>query len=153
MWDPSHQIDALAGVTGGRAYAHGEIEKAITQAVSDSHSSYRVAYLPPAENWDGKRHRITVVSTRKDIRILAPTWYFADLLEDVVREWKPPIPDVAITSPFDQSDIGVSVSSPEKTANAIRIRIRVDAADLMLLPRNGRYSRASLALQALCYTP
>jgi hypothetical protein len=147
-----HQIDAFAGVTGGRAYAFGEIEQAITQAIHDGWYGYRVAYLPPAENWDGQPHRIKIISTRKGVRVLAPDWYVADPLEDVVREWKPPIPDFAIASPLDQSDIAVSVLPPEKIANAIRIWIRVDAADVLLLPRNGRYS-GSLVVQAFCYTP
>jgi VWFA-related protein len=146
------QIDAFARVTGGRAYAHGEIEQAITQAVDDGRSSYRIGYLPPADNWDGKTHQIKIVSTRAGVRALAPSWYFADLLEDVVREWKPPIPDFIITSPFDQPDIAVSVSQQEKAANTVRIRARVDAADLLLLPHDSRYS-GSLTLQALCYTP
>jgi VWFA-related protein len=146
------QIDAFARVTGGRAYAHGEVERAITQAVDDGRSSYRLGYFPPADNWDGKTHQIRIVSTRAGVRALAPSWYFADLLEDVVREWKPPIPEFIITSPFDQSDIAVSVSKPERVANTVRIRVRVDAADLLLLPDDSRYS-GSLTLQALCYTP
>jgi hypothetical protein len=145
------QIDAFAGFTGGRAYAHGEIDQAITQAVKDGWSSYRIAYLPPAENWDGRLHRIKLASTRKDVRIVAPSWYLAEPLEDAIREWAPPIPAFAITSPFDQSDIAVSASQPQRAANAIRIEIRVDAADVLLLSRNGRYS-GDLALQAFCYT-
>jgi VWFA-related protein len=146
------QIDAFARITGGRAYAHGEIEQAITQAVNDGRSSYRLGYLPPPGNWDGKTHQIKIVSTRAGVRALAPSWYFADLLEDVVREWKPPIPDFIIASPFDQPDIAVSISQPQKAANAVRIRVHVDAADLLLLPHGGRYS-GGLTLQAICYTP
>jgi VWFA-related protein len=145
------QIDAFAGVTGGRAYAHGEIEQAITQAVNDGRSSYRIGYLPPSDNWDGKTHQLRIVSTRAGVRALAPSWYFADMLEDVAREWKPPIPDFIVTSPFDQSDIAVSVSQPEKAADTMRIRVRVDAADLLFLSHEGRYS-GDLTLQALCYT-
>ncbi len=147
-----NEIDAFAGITGGRAYTHGEIEQVVTQAASDRQSDYWVAYLPPAENWDGKPHRLRVVSTRNGVRLLAPAWYVADPLEDVVREWKPSIPDSVITSPFDRSDIDVSVSAPERVANTVRIQIRVSAADLLLFPRNGRYT-GNLALQALCYTP
>jgi hypothetical protein len=146
------QIDAIANITGGRAYAHGEIDQAITQAVNDGQSSYRIVYLPPAENWDGKPHKIRVVSTRSGVRVLTPSWYFADLLEDIVREWKPTIPEFVIASPFDQSDIDVTVSPPQRVANTIRIQVRVNAADLLLFPRNGRFT-GSLALQALCYTP
>jgi len=146
------QIDAFARVTAGRAYGHGEIKEAITQAVNDGRSSYRLGYFPPPDNWDGKTHQIKIVSTRAGVSALAPSWYFADLLQDVVREWKPPIPDFIITSPFDQPDIAVSVSLPEKVANTVRIRARVDAADLLLLPHDGRYS-GGLTLQAICYTP
>jgi hypothetical protein len=146
------QIDAFARATGGVAYAHGEIEQAITEAVDDGNSSYRVAYLPAAENWDGKPHRIRIVSTRRDVRVLAPSWYLADRLEDVEREWKQAIPDSLITSPLDRSDIAISVSPPQKIANTVHIEVRVNAADVLLLPRDGRYY-GSLALQALCYTP
>jgi hypothetical protein len=57
---------------------------------------------------------------------------------------------MAITSPFDQSEIAITVS-PEKLAGSLRLQIRVDASDILLLPRDGRYS-GSLTMQALCYT-
>jgi hypothetical protein len=145
-------IDGFARATGGVAYAHGEIDQAITQAVDDGNSSYRAAFLPGAENWDGKPHQIKIVSTRRDVRVSGPSWYFADPLEDVAREWKPAIPDYLITSAFDQSSIAISVSPPERIASTVHIQVRVNAADVLLLPHDGRYS-GSLALQALCYTP
>jgi VWFA-related protein len=136
----------IAEVTGGRTYSSGQIMEAIQQAVRDRKSTYRIAYLPPPENWDGKRHKITIGSTRSGVHLLAPRWYIAEPQESE------PIPKVAITSPFDQTDIAVSVSVPKSAENAQRIEIRVDAADLLLMPRNSRYS-GSIAMQTICYTP
>jgi len=140
-------IGAFAAVTGGRAYGFGQVADAIEQAVRDGKSSYRFAYLPLAGNWDAKRHKITIASGRRGVRLLAPGWYIAERQEGL-----PAIPQFAITSPFEQTDIGVSVSAAKKLDNALRIEIRVDAADLLLLPRNGRYS-GSVMMQAICRTP
>ncbi len=148
---PIDQIGAFAEVTGGRVYGTGEIQQAIRDAVADGRSTYRIGYLPGPENWDGKRHKIRAVSTRSGVHLLAFKWYAAGLLEDIAREWKPPIPEIAITSPFDLSDIAISVS-PDKVEGTLRLHIHVDAADVVLLPRNGRYA-GSLTMQALCYTP
>ncbi|MDR3698685.1 MAG: hypothetical protein P4L56_03560 [Candidatus Sulfopaludibacter sp.] len=145
------QIGAFADITGGRTYAAGEIHDGIAEAIRDGKSTYRIAYLPPAQNWDGKRHKIAIGLARGKLHLLAPRWYLAGRLEDVAREQRPPIPDAAIASPFEQSDLAVSVSAPKKIEKALRIEIHVDAAGLLLLRRNGRYA-GSVALQALCYT-
>jgi VWFA-related protein len=139
-------INALADVSGGRAYAAGEVADAIARAVRDGGASYRIAYLPPAADWDGKPHKIAIASTRRGVRMLAAGWYIADR-----DEGRPPIPDIAFTSPLEQTDIGVSVSAGKKAANATRIEARVDAHDVLLAPRNGRYI-GSLAIHAVCYT-
>jgi VWFA-related protein len=148
----SDLIGGVADVTGGRSYTSGQIEEAIRQAMRDGNFSYRLAYLPPPENWDGKMHKIALTSSRAGVRLLSPRWYLADTLEDIARERRPLIPDIAITSPVDQSGITVSVSSSRPVRGAIPLKIHVDAADVLLLPRNGRYS-GLLALQAICYTP
>jgi len=142
----------IAEVTGGRCYTAGQIEDAIRQAIRDDSSSYRLAYLPPAENWDGKMHKISLTSTRAGVHLLTTRWYQADKLDDITGERRAPIPDIAITSPLDQSDIAVLVSTPHRVQGTVPLQIRVFAEDLLLLPRNGRYS-GSLALQVICYTP
>ena len=147
----AEQIGAFADITGGRAYTSGEIHYAIAQALADSKSTYRVAYLPPPRNWDGKRHKVALSATRGKAPLLAPRWYLAGRWEDVTREQSSPIPDAAIASPFEQSDLAVSVSAPQRRDKLLRVELRLDAAGLLLLPRDGRYS-GSLALQALCYT-
>jgi hypothetical protein len=147
---PEH-IGAFADITGGRTYAAAEIHDGIADAIRDSKSTYRVAYLPPQQNWDGKRHKIAIAPLRGGVHLLAPRWYLAGRLEDVAAEQRPPIPDSAIAGPFEQSDLAVSVSPPEKLEKALRIEIHVDAKGLLLLQRNGRYA-GSVALQALCYS-
>lgn len=139
-------VAGFAEATGGRVYTYGQAADAIEQAVRDGQSSYRVAYLPPVENWDGRQHKISVASLRRGVRLLAPGRYIADRVE---RE--PAVPDAAVTSPFDQTDIGVSVASETKLEKTLRIEVRVDAADLLLARRNDR-RRGAIVMQAICYT-
>jgi hypothetical protein len=145
------QIGAFADITGGRTYASGEIHEGIAGAIADGKSTCRIAYLPPPQGWDGKRHKIAISPTRGKLQLLAPRWYLAGRLEDVAAEQRPPIPDSAIASPFEQSSLTVSVSAPKKLDKALRLEIHLDAAGLLLVPRNGRYA-GSVALQVLCYT-
>jgi VWFA-related protein len=148
---PLDQVGAFAEATGGRVYGGGQIRQAIADAIADGRSTYRLAYLPGADNWDGKRHKIRVVSARRDVHIQARRWYGAGLLEDIAREWTPAIPETAISSPFDQTDLDISVSA-EKTGTDVVLRVHVDAGGVLFVPRAGRYS-GSLTMQALCYTP
>ena len=146
----ANHVGGFAEVTGGRTYTQGEIGQAIAQAANDGRSSYRLAYLPGTENWDGKRHPLKIVCRRAGVRILAPAWYRADRWEDMVRERPAPIPDSLIKNPFDEPDISISVAPPQKKADGMRITVRVNAADLLLFPQGGRYT-GRLDLQALCY--
>jgi hypothetical protein len=146
-----NQVDGFSAATGGRAYRYGEIAQAIAEAAHDSRAAYRLAYLPDTGNWDGNRHALKMVCRRNGVRVLAPLWYKAENLEDVERELHPPIPQWVIQDPFDQPDIAISISSAGKTANGVRILVGVNAADVLLLPREGRYT-GSLRLQALCYS-
>jgi VWFA-related protein len=143
---------AIADVTGGRCYAAGEVGMALRQAIRDNGSSYRLAYLPLKKNWDGKPHKLAISSIRAGVHLLTPRWYIADNLDDIARERGPSIPDIAITSPLDQSGITVVVSASPQTQGSIPLNIHVFAEDLLLVPRDGRYS-GSLALQVICYTP
>src|SRR5581483_3291681 len=134
------EMAALADATGGRAYAFGEIAEAVTSSIADGQSSYRIAYQPSADNWDGKRHTLAISSARA-AHILAPKWYIAS------PSSASPIPDAAILSPFDQSDLGVSAALVNRA-----IQARVDPAGIVFAHTKERY-RASLVLQLICYTP
>ncbi len=97
-------------------------------------------------------HKIALTSSRSGVHLLSARWYMADTLDDIARQPRPLIPEIAITSPLDSSDIAVSVSAPHGAQGSIPLNVRVDLADLMLLPRNGHYS-GLLALEVICYTP
>ena len=145
-------IGGFAGLTGGRSSASGQIDEAITQAVHDGQSTYRAAYLAPQDGLDGRPHKLAVSSTRKGAQILAPDWYLAPTREELEAELRRPIPDAAINNPVEQTDIAISIAAPVPAGGGFRLPVRVDATDILLLPRNGRY-HGSLALQAICYTP
>ncbi len=146
----SGRIGAMANLTGGRTFTFGQIEEAITQAARDGGSAYRIAYLPRAANWNGQLHKIAVKSARGGVHLLAPDCYFAGGLQDSMSPQGPAFPDVAITSPYEQTDIGVSIATAQQQDGAARFEIRVDAGDLLLVSHNGRYS-GSVTLAIVCY--
>lgn len=146
------QIGALADLTGGRTYTFGQVHEAIEEALRDEASSYRVVYLLKPENRDGKRHRITLQCSRRGVRLLAPVWYFAQPANDAAEKKHQPIPDMALTGAFAQTDVGVSVSNSKNVYGGMQAEIRVDAHGLLFLHRNDRYL-GNLALEAICMTP
>lgn len=147
----SDHIGAMADLTGGRTYTFGQVHEAIEQALRDNASSYRVVYLAKTDDRDGKRHKITVQCSRSGVRLLAPTWYFAQPANDIAEKKHQPIPDTALTGAFAQTDIGVSVSNSKNVDGGMHAEVRVDAHDVLFLHRNGRYS-GNLALEAICMT-
>lgn len=136
------QVGAFADLTGGRVYSAGQIEEAMAQAARDAQWSYRAMYLPAAGSRDGKRHKIAVRCTRPGVHMLAPRCYVAAPVDD--REQRPPIPDTAIASAFEQRDLGLEVS------RGLPVEMQVPVDDLLLLPRNGRYV-GSVTMRAICY--
>ena len=59
-------FDDFAKVTGGKVYSN-DFEKAVSETVGASHSSYIIQYDAPRS--DGKPHKIRVTSTRKGVHL------------------------------------------------------------------------------------
>ena len=70
-------LDEFAGMTGGRPDSSKDIGGAVQQAMNDVRTSYQIGYYPPAQNWDGKFHKLRVTCTRKGVRIQTKTGYYA----------------------------------------------------------------------------
>ncbi len=68
-------LQQLAGLTGGRMYSRGEVEKAIAQSLEDGRARYKLVFDGAA---DGKYHKLRVTSTRKGVNVEAPKGYFAE---------------------------------------------------------------------------
>ncbi len=73
---PRDTLQQLTGLSGGRLYIHGEIEKAIAQSLLDVRARYQLTYGGPKAN--GKYHKLMVECSRKGVQVEAPTGYFAE---------------------------------------------------------------------------
>ena len=68
-------FDDFAKFTGGKVYPN-DFEKALSETVAASHSSYIIQYDAPRS--DGKLHKIRVTSTRKGLRLQVEQAYVAN---------------------------------------------------------------------------
>jgi len=142
-------LDEFAQITGGRPDGGKDIGAALKQAMIDVRTAYQLAYYAPAGNWDGKFHKIRVVSTRKGVRIQTKTGYHA---------WPEP-PEAraraamerAAASSFDAAEIGLRarVTQPN-AAGLVRLVMDVDANDVALAHEDGRY-QGQLELSVVSY--
>jgi VWFA-related protein len=70
-------LDILTGATGGHAFSTIDLDRAISQIEADGRANYSVEYRPPANNWDGKYHKLRVTVARKGVRLQAEHGYYA----------------------------------------------------------------------------
>lgn len=144
-------LQQFVDLTGGKLYAGGNIERAIPDAIELGRSSYRLQYAPPANNWDGKVHKVRAVTTRKGINLQSVQSYTADKAPAPVNEKDRNL--ALFESPFDSADIALSVAvSPAAQAHTMHLRITLDPADLLLTQQNDRFT-GQLSLYVVAYLP
>ncbi len=68
-------LQQIAGLTGGRMYSRGEVEKAITRSLEDARARYQLVFEGAV---DAKYHKLRVTCTRKGVHVEAPRGYFAN---------------------------------------------------------------------------
>ncbi|HEY4839379.1 MAG TPA: VWA domain-containing protein [Candidatus Acidoferrales bacterium] len=121
----------LAERTGGRAfYNSNDIEYSVRQAVDDSRDSYVLDYYPADTQWDGTFHTIKVEVNRPGVDVRFRMGYFAipDASTDPLRVEQ--MMQDAMSSPFQDTDLGLTVETHPGTANGMRqisVRIGVDS--------------------------
>ena len=133
-------LDSLASLTGGRSFENEAAGRAIAEAQTDAAGMYLGGFYPAAKDADDKFHELRVSTTRKGVRILAPSGYTADPPEDVRRSAL----DLAVGSAFDSTDIGLRVAI-EKSGNTTHFQIYVDPSDFFL-QSSGRSQTGKLLL-------
>ena len=148
--ESSVTLEQFVEQTGGKMYA-GDIERAIGDSIEGARSSYRVQYAPAANNWDGKQHKVKVVSTRKGVTLLVKQSYTAEKNPAAVNAKER---NAAIfASPFDASEIALSVAAaPGAQPHSLHLRIGIDTQDLLLIPRADRFA-AQLTVSVVAYLP
>lgn len=72
-------LQKVADLTGGRLYAAGDIEKAVTDSQRDSSGRYQIAFDPSVAATDGKYRKLRVTCARKGVHIEATKGYYADV--------------------------------------------------------------------------
>jgi VWFA-related protein len=137
-------LQQFADLTGGGMKFSGDIGAAIRQAMSDVRTSYLLGYSQPPEEWDGKFHKLHVVSTRKGVRLQFKTGYYAGA--EIPNEEQESL-EQAMKSSFDAAEIGVRGKlTPEPGGKNLRLDCRIDAADIQVV-QAGNVWVAHLALQ------
>ncbi len=131
-------MQTLANLTGGRLYTANNIGKAVTQATDGWRGTYTLGYIPPAESWDGKQHKLKISSTRRGIELLAPESYQADR-PDTTEAMRNALQS-AVSSPFESPDIRLRVNAEKtKIPGMYNLQIRVHYDDALVTEKDGRF--------------
>jgi VWFA-related protein len=131
-------LQTLANLTGGRLYTANGIGKAVTQSADGWRGSYTLAYVPSAESWDGKLHKLKIASTRRGIDLLSPDSYYADR-PDTTESMRNALQG-AVSSPFDSPEIRLRVTVEKtKIPGMFNLQIRANYDDALVTEKDGRY--------------
>ena len=135
-------LEQFAGLTGGRAYGTVDVAGAIAQAASDARMSYLIAFDPPLDKWDGKYHKLRVVSSRKGVRLQTKQGYYAFAADAHDGNQEKAAIDAAMLSPFDLAEIGLyaQLKPSGRGPHSINLEARVDAADVVLAQTGDRFA-------------
>jgi VWFA-related protein len=142
-------LEMFAALTGGRWYASGNADEALSGAMTDARGSYRIAYYSPFRDKDNKEHKIRLDAAPKGVRLLSREGYFGNIPEPDPDELEQGVFRSLRRSPFDAGEIGLRVEFSRMGKNA-HLAIRVNASDVLLEKRGGRY-QGSLGVMLAFY--
>ena len=72
-------LDVLTGATGGCAFSTVDLKHQVARIEADARTNYSIEYQPPAQNWDGKYHKLRVKVARKGVHLKTEAGYNAVL--------------------------------------------------------------------------
>jgi VWFA-related protein len=132
-------LQQMANLTGGMAYRGDDVAAATRLAMADGRANYRIAYALPADGWDSKLHKLRVTCARKGVNLQFKQSFYADAPAEGERDRA--AMQTAVSSPFDNPDVGLRVSvSPGKAPQSVRFRILLDPADVRLVRQGDGYA-------------
>jgi VWFA-related protein len=141
----SYDLEQMALLTGGRTFFGPPLQEVLRQLAGNSNGVYEIAYAPDAQNWDNKFHRVHVTCERKGVKLQVKERYYALPDSRSAKERQQEALQSAYNRPSDTSDIGLRVKvSP--AANGVHLEIRIDAPDILLRERDGRFLGAMTIL-------
>jgi VWFA-related protein len=135
----------FAQLTGGRESEGGDIGNVIRQAMIDVRTSYQVAYEPPDANWDGKFHKLRVTTKRKGVKLQSKSGYYAWAEQPADEQ---DAIGTVVGSPSDSAEIGVRVVKSAAGGGLLRLKARIDAADVALIQDGNQYTGSLLVTMA-----
>jgi VWFA-related protein len=130
--DASRTMEEMAGLTGGHAYLNQDLSDVVKGIGAQSPGVYSIGYVPPAESWDNKFHRLRISSEKKGLKLQARQHYYAVADQHPLAQRQQGMMVAAYQSGTDVSDIGLrAVVSPGSAPNRIKIEVRIDPADIV----------------------
>jgi hypothetical protein len=144
-------MKSIADATGGKAfYNRNDLARGVRDALDDSREVYLLTYSPNRLAQDGAYHTIRVQTTQKSIQLRYRRGYYAPGKEDGGSAEDADRLTRVVASPLDTPEVGVQahVETGTGAAGEIALQIRVDATDLTLAPKDGRWAGA-LRLEAI----
>jgi VWFA-related protein len=145
----SATLQMLSSLTGGHWYPSNAMERAFGDAIVEKRSHYTIAYYSRVEG-NAKYHKIRVTSARKRVRLYTWDGFFENAVQPQLDDVENAAFSAARRSPFDATEVGLRVLiSPGPSSKAVRLRIQVNPADVMLeLSDTGYQGHLSLSVAA-----
>jgi VWFA-related protein len=141
----SHAAEALAAVTGGRAFFDSlDLTSAVRTTQEDATTAYILGYYPAEETLDGKYHQITVKLRDKSLEKenLEIHYRSGYLATKVALPAPTPTPQELFEGPVDATGIGLSAqASPDPQHPGLYdVSVTVDLHDIHLESNAGHFT-------------
>src|SRR6266850_2569335 len=162
FWKDQEGLALLADETGGKFRQSTDVSNALSNILSDQKGYYLIGYRPDEATFkldNGRRayHHVAVVVKRQDLRSHFRKGFFGS-----PDNASPPVPPTsgqqivaALTSPFDASDIGVTLTSlygfDKKEGSFVRSLLHIDARALTFAAENDGRNLALINLFAAAF--
>jgi VWFA-related protein len=134
----SYDLEQMALLTGGRTFFGPPLQEGLRQLARNSEGAYEIAYAPGAQNWDNKFHRVRVTCARNGVKLQVKERYYALPDSRSATERQREALQAAYNRPSDTNDIGLHIKVSQ-VANGVHVEMRIDAADILLRERDGKF--------------
>lgn len=131
----------LAERTGGRAfYNSNDIEGALRQTLDETQITYRLAFEPTHNQWDGRFRRIRVRVKQDGLRLHHRLGYLAQPESSAAPENQLPALRETAANPIQIGEIALTAHvTPHLSSGELRLRIFVSPSDLWLASSGGQW--------------
>ncbi len=111
------------------------------QLARNSEGTYEISYAPDVQNWDNKFHAVHLTCSRRGVKLQVKERYYALPDSRSATERQEEALQAVYSRPSDTDDIGLRIKVSQ-IANGVHLEMRIDAADILLRERNGKFAGA-----------